>query len=100
MGGLKLQRAKLFIVFKRGEFAPNSKTFERPSRWLDKKNNLEKVCKAAVLSFFLGLRARKTRNTRTRKRPGRLLRASKDDDSGREARPLLGVGQQTRTAYS
>ena len=44
-------------------------------------------CRAELL---LGLRPQ-TRNTHSRRRPDRLLQASKDDESGREARPQLGV---------
>ena len=42
---------------------------------------------------FLGLRPQ-ARNTRSRRRPGWLLHASKDDISGREASPQLGVHQR------
>ena len=55
--------------------------------------NLWKVRKAAVLSFFLGLRPQ-TQNTHSRRRPGRFLQAPQDDEPGREARPQLGVRQR------
>ena len=52
--------------------------------------NVGKVGKAAVLSFFWDF-VRHYEKTRSRRRPGRLLQASKDDESGRKARPHLGV---------
>ena len=47
-------------------------------------------CRAELL---LGLRPR-TRNTHSRRRPGRLLQTSYDDEPGREARQQLGVRQR------
>ena len=67
-------------------------------------NNLRKAVKMAGkessqgsqgyrAELLLGLRP-KTRNTRSRRRPGRLVQASKDDEPGREVRPQLGVRQR------
>ena len=65
------------------------------------KKSLEKVRKAYRAELFSGTSSAENSKHALEKatRPASSS-ISKDDDSGREARPQLGVGQKTRTAYS
>ena len=77
-----------------GEEAPTRTTRQQPYEGREdgwkKSSEGAQGCGAELL---LGLRPQ-TRNTRSRRRPGRLLQASKDDESGEEARPQLDVRQR------
>ena len=69
---------------------PHNSNFQKAVKMVEKSSEGPQGCCADLL---LGLRPQ-TRNTISRRRPGRLLQTSKQDESGREARLQLGVRQR------
>ena len=78
-----------------GEEAPTRRTPQhQPLK--GREDGIKKTSEGAQgcrVELFWGLRSQ-TLNVHSRRRPGRLIQASSDDESGRKARPQLDVRQR------